>query len=981
MRYRNILLFFELLITIHLLWFQPSVAFSQVSENEISKAEVWADSVYQSLTLEEKIAQLFFARANQSGEPYIEDVGNYIKNYNIGGVVFFRADPISQALKTNEWNALAKTPLFIAIDAEWGLGMRLSNTVSYPLQMTLGAIENEALLYQMGAEIAAQSKRIGIHINFAPVVDVNNNPANPVIGMRSFGEDPANVSLKAYHYMKGMQDHGLIACAKHFPGHGNTDIDSHVDLPVINASRNELKDVELFPFQYLVDNGVSAVMVAHLSVPSLDHRKNMPASLSDKIVDGYLKHKMDFKGLIIPDGLDMQGVTKHYKKNEVALEALKAGNDVLLIPEDIPASIEAIKEAILKGKVSAERLEESCKKVLKYKYLSGAWKKIPVETTHLLTDLNKPEYAKTADNLFAEAVTVVRNQEEMIPLAYPDTLLPALIIIGTENETIFEKPLSAFLPFRVFRLSHDANVHERQTVLNALEEYNLVVVAIVNTHILSSKNFGVTDGDVQFINHVARKKPVILNVFASPYTLNAFGNTNIFKAIVVSYQDKPYMQQVSAEVITGAHKAAGKLPVSAGGFKAGTGFSIKKTRLSYTTPDELGIDRMMLSRIDSIALNGIEIKAYPGCQVLAAKDGYIFYEKSFGYHTYDKKYQVKNDDIYDLASLTKILATTPAIMQMYDAGLIDIHGKLSDYLLYLKGTNKSELGFREVMAHQAGLQSWIPYYENTILNTAWDTAIYRSYISENFPFRVANNMYIQENYHYDIYNEIIQSPLDEKEYNYSDLGFYLFRDLIEQANNIEFDDYVYQHFYDPMGLKNLRFQPRKYFSLSRIIPTEYDRLFRHQLLQGDVHDQGAAMLGGISGHAGLFGNAHDVAVMMQMFLNGGNYGGRQFINKETVALFTSYQFPENDNRRGLGFDKPLLEFEEHRTNCRSASPASYGHSGFTGTYTWADPETGLIYVFLSNRIYPDMENKKIMNQDIRTNIHQLFYEAIGIKAE
>jgi beta-glucosidase-like glycosyl hydrolase/CubicO group peptidase (beta-lactamase class C family) len=980
MRYPNITLFFQLLITIFLLF--PTVkAFSQVAEEESQRAEEWADSVYQSFTLEEKIGQLIFARANQSDQPYLDVVDDYISNYNIGGVVFFRHDPMSQALKTNEWNALAKTPLFIAIDAEWGLGMRLSNTIKYPLQMTLGAIENNALLYQMGVEIAEQSERMGIHINFAPVVDVNNNPANPVIGMRSFGEDPANVSLKAYHYMIGMQDHGLITCAKHFPGHGNTDVDSHHDLPVINASKNELKDVELLPFQYLIDKGVSAIMVAHLSVPAFESKKKVPSSLSEKIVKGYLKNKMGFEGLIIPDGLDMQGVTKHYKQNEVALEALKAGNDILLIPENIPESIETIKEAVLKGEVSAERLEESCKKVLKYKYLSGVWRNIPVDTTHLLADLNQPEYAKTADNLFVEAITVVRNQEEMIPLAYPDTLSPALIIIGTENETTFEKPLTAFLPFRIFRLPHDADVNERQTLLHALEDYNLVVIAVVNTNILASKNFGITDGDVQFIDHIARKKPVILDVFASPYTLNAFGNTDIFKSIVISYQDKPYMQQVSAEAITGVHKVAGKLPVSAGGFKEGTGLSFKKTRLSYASPEELGIDRMKLAKVDSIALNGIEIKAYPGCQVLAAKDGYIFYEKSFGYHTYDKKNAVKNDDIYDLASLTKILATTPAVMQLEDKDIIDINGKLSDYLLYLKGSNKDGLGFREVMAHQAGLQSWIPYYENTILNTIWDTAVYRSAISELFPIRVANNMYIQENYHYAIYSEIIQSPLEEKKYKYSDLGFYLFRDLIEQANNIELDDYVYQHFYDPMGLKNLRFQPRKFFSLKRIIPTEFDQLFRHQLLQGDVHDQGAAMLGGISGHAGLFGNAHDVAVMMQMFLNGGVYGGRHFIDRETVDEFTSYQFPDNDNRRGLGFDKPLLEFEEHRTNCRSASPTSYGHSGFTGTYTWADPETGLIYVFLSNRVHPDMNNTKLMELDIRTNIHQLFYEAIGEKAE
>ena len=950
---------------------------AQNNENRQPDVEKWTDSVYNSLTIEEQIAQLIFVRANYSGKPYLKEVDQFIGKYNIGGVVFFKSDPVAQAVQTNKWNALAKTPLLVAMDAEWGLGMRLEHTVKYPLQMTLGALENQAYIYRMGAEIGEQCQRMGIQINLAPVADVNNNPANPVIGMRSFGEDPEKVSLKAYQYMKGMQDAGIIACAKHFPGHGNTNTDSHLDLPVIKASKKELRNVELVPFQYLIDHGVSAVMTAHLSVPALDNKKNRASSLSEKIVDGYLKKKMGFKGLVITDGLDMKGVTKNNRPGKVALKAFMAGNDILLIPDDVPASIQTIKEAIEKGKVGKERLKESCKKILRYKYLSGAWKKTPIDVTNLLADLNHPSYQHTVDELFAEAITVMKNEENILPLAYPDTLHPAVLIIGSEEETSFEQPLQQFMPFAVFRLPHDAGTVAKQEVLDALESYNLVVTAVVNTNILASKRYHVTEGDVQFIEHVARNKAVILTIFASPYVLDFFSGTANFKAILISYQDKPYMQRVSAEAILGIHKANGKLPVSAAGFMAGTGILIEKSRLSYTTPEELGIDTLYLSKIDSIALNGIEMKAYPGCQILAAKDGYIFYQKSFGYHTYDKKQRVENNDVYDLASLTKILATTPALMRMTDEEKVDINGRLSDYLLYLRGTDKENLGFREVLAHQAGLQSWIPYYEETIWNTDWDTAVYRSSISELFPVRVAEHMYIQENYNYAIYNEIISSPLQEKEYTYSDLGFYLFKDMIEHMNNTELDDYVYQTFYNPLGLRHLKYQPRRYFPLKKIIPTENDQVFRHQLLLGDVHDQGAAMLGGISGHAGLFGNAYDVAVMMDMFLNKGVYGGRRFINKETLDDFTSYQFPEDDNRRGLGFDKPLLEYEEHRTNCRSASPESFGHSGFTGTYTWADPETGLIYVFLSNRVYPDMHNKKIMELDIRTNIHQLFYDAIG----
>ena len=398
--------------------------------------------------------------------------------------------------------------------------------------------------------------------------------------------------------------------------------------------------------------------------------------------------------------------------------------------------------------------------------------------------------------------------------------------------------------------------------------------------------------------------------------------------------------------------------------------------MSYARPVDLNIDTAYLNKIDSIALDGIKVKAYPGCQIIAAKDGYIFYDKSFGYHTYDSIRKVKNDDLYDLASLTKILATAPALMKMVDENKLDINGKLSDYLLYLRGTNKADLGFREVLTHQAGLTPWIPYYENTLFDNNWDTSVYRSMISEEFPVRVAKNMYIRENYQYGIYSQIIESPIGEQEYAYSDLGFYFFKEMVEQLTNSPFDQFVSDEFYKPLGLLQLTYRPLKTFPKERIIPTEFDQIFRHQLLHGDVHDQGAAMLGGISGHAGLFGNAYDVAVIMQMFLNEGNYGGREFITKETLEMFNSVQFPEDSNRRGLGFDKPMLEFEEHRGNCKDASPSSFGHSGFTGTYTWADPETGLIYVFLSNRVYPDMDNAKIMELDIRTNIHQLFYEAI-----
>jgi beta-glucosidase-like glycosyl hydrolase/CubicO group peptidase (beta-lactamase class C family) len=957
----------------------PLASFSQLVHGNTPEADRWADSVYQSLSLSEKIAQLIFVRANYSGEDYIKEIPALIEKYNIGGVTFFAGDPVKQVQKTNEWNALARTPLFISIDAEWGLGMRLKGTLKYPLQMTLGAISDDQLVYRMGRQIGQQCRRMGIHINFAPVVDVNSNPRNPVIGMRSFGEDPGRVSVLATQYMKGLQDEGVIASAKHFPGHGDSGTDSHYTLPVLNRSKKEMRNVELVPFEYLIGQGVASIMVAHLAVPAFDKNKKRPASLSAKLIDKQLKQKMGYDALIITDGLDMKGVTNYYPEGDIALQAFKAGNDVLLIPDNIPASIRTIENAIVSGKADMERLEESCKKILRYKYLTGASKRKAIDTSNLLTDLNQHTFIITADTLFSKAITVVKNKEDLLPLDFPDTLNPVVVIIGSEDEQPFEGPFQQFIPTRVLRLKHDATVAERQRVISSIGESNLVIIALVNTNILASRRFGITESNVQFIEFIARIKPVIIDIFASPYSLDLFASTDIFKSIVVSYQDNTHMQHASAEVILGMHASGGQLPVSAGGFASGTGISTAKTRLTYASPEDLMVSKEYLKKVDSLLTDAISIGAFPGCQVLAAKDGYIFYHKAFGFHTYDSTRALEMNDMYDLASLTKILATTPALMAMVDKGILDIDKNLSDYLFYLKGTNKEDLGFREVLTHQSGLTPWIPYYERTLINNRWDTLVYRPVLSEDYPVRVAENMYINEYYKYQLIDEIVQSELGEKEYAYSDLGFYLFKEMIEDMTNMSFENYLTAYFYKPMGLGHLRFKPRKHFPISTIVPTEFDQTFRNQLLVGDVHDQGAAMLGGVSGHAGLFGNAYDVAVIMQMFLNGGVYGGRHFISSATIEEFTSVQFPENDNRRGLGFDKPLLEYEDHRSSCKDASPSSFGHSGFTGTYTWADPETGLVYVFLSNRVYPDMTNGKISKLDIRTNVHQLFYEAIKNK--
>ncbi len=968
-----------------------------------TKAHHWADSVYQSLTLQQRIGQLIVLRANAPYGPYEKKVGKYIRQYNLGGISFLAGDPVKQALQTNRWNLQARTPLFVAMDAEWGLAMRLKGTVRYPYPMTVAAGASDSLIYLMGKQIGIQCRRMGIHINFAPVVDVNDNPQNPVIGMRSFGENPRKVAEKAFAYAKGLEEERVLACAKHFPGHGNTSRDSHKTLPVVSDTRKALEKTALFPFRYLFHTipPVDAVMVAHLSVPSLEKRKNLPTSLSYRVVTGLLKHQMHFQGLVITDALDMKGVSLQFRQGNGALKAFLAGNDILLTPGNVPAAVEKIAAEVKKNKKAARRLEESCKKILYYKYLSGAADRKTIDTANLPADLNLPEYHRTAATLFYRAVTVVKN-DSLLPLQDTVPAKTAIVIVGDNHETAFEKTFRRYYPAKVYYLKKNAPEAEKKFVLKQLPRFDRAVFCVVNTRLSAAHRFGITQAEIDFLEKAARTIPSVLNLFASPYALNFFKHPAVFKAIVVSYQDVPETRKASAEIIAGTRTSMGKLPVSTKDFRAGTGIRLPKIRLRYGTPGEVGADTNILRQADSIALAGINMHAYPGCQILAAKNGIVFYDKAFGYQTYADTVPENENMLYDLASITKVLATTVALMKQQQDSVIDINNKISRYLPMLLYSNKKDLGFKEVLSHQAGLQDWIPFYlstlklhlsEKSIPTTNvlhWirmvlgkenpdsigpDTTLYHHNISELYTVRVAQNMYLQKDYHYHMMQQILDSPLGEKKYQYSGLGFYLFKAMTERLNEQPFDQYLYKNIYHRMGLYHLVFTPRRYFRYTMTNPTEHDTVWRMQQVWGDVHDMGAAMLGGVSGNAGLFGNAHDVAAMLQMLMDGGKYDGKQILDSAVIALFNHRYFAVDSNRRGLGFDKPLLKYMDHKSNCQSASDKSFGHSGFTGTYMWADPQNGLIYVFLSNRVFPDMNNTKLADEDIRTNIHQVFYNA------
>ena len=943
---------------------------------------MWVDSVYKSLTIEERFGQLLMVRANYSRKPYNPNIESYIRDYGIGGVCFFASGPMQQLKQMNKWQEHSKIPMMISMDAEWGLGMRLDSTISYPFQMTLGSIENDSLIYEMGLQIGLECKRIGIHMNFAPVVDINNNPKNPVINSRSFGDYPNNVARKAAMYMAGLQNAGIIATAKHFPGHGDTESDSHKTLPIVAHDTTRLKAVELLPYQQLINKGLSGIMIAHLYVPAYENEKNLATTLSHKVVTDLLKKEMGFKGLIVTDALDMKGVTKYFPAGEIEVRALLAGNDVLLLPEDVPKAINGLKAALRTGRISEELLEKQCKKVLIYKYELGLnqWK--PISPINLYSSLNSSKGKAIKEKLFENAITLIHNKDDILPLKKMSKKTLAIVSFGLKQNSTFGKYASKYSDASYFYLPKTLTISQNDSIYELLSDFNLVIFNLGKTTIFPQRSFGITSSEIELINKTAKHKQTIINLLGSPLAIQKyFKEPQLYQAFILSHQDNYLTQKISAEMIFGALPFKGKLPVKISQAYP-TGFGLKTKALgiiSFGQAENQKINSIQLeNEIDSIVWAGIKMKAFPGCQICIARNGSIIFQKNYGFQTYDSIIAVEDKTIYDVASITKVAASIPSLMYLYDKKKLNLDTAIITYLPYLENSNKADLTFRNILTHQARLTAWIPFYwYNADSSGNLNPEVFRYKQDDIFSTRVAEGIYIDKEYGYQMYDTIVKSKLRKrKEYKYSDLGYYFVPQIIENHFDLPLDQFVFQNFYKPLNLKSTTYHPRRFFNLNDIAPTENDTLFRKQIIRGDVHDPGAAMLGGVCGHAGLFSTAEDLTVLFQVYLQKGYYGGVQYFDTATIQEFTRYQFDGNKNRRALGFDKPFKKFNHYGPVCESASLKSFGHSGFTGTYVWADPETQTVYVFLSNRVYPRSDNYKISKFDIRTNIQQAIYNAI-----
>jgi len=976
--------------------------------DQINQANTWADSVFNTMSEDEHISQLFMVAAySNKGKQESEKIANLIDEYQIGGLIFFQGEPKKQAQLCNWYQGLSKTPLWIGMDAENGLGGRLKQTISYPREIMLGAVQDDELIYQLGKQMGKECRRLGVHVNFSPVMDVNNNPSNPVINSRSFGEDRYNVTNKSYALFAGMQKSGLLAVGKHFPGHGDTDTDSHLDLPLVNHSRARLDSIELFPFRNLIKVGIGGIMVSHLNVPALDSKQKV-ATLSIPIVTDLLKKEMKFKGLVFTDALNMQGVRKYYKKGEVDVKALIAGNDVLLFTEDVPTAIRKIKLAIKNGELQWEAIHEKCLKILKAKYWLGLNEYKPVDLNRLWSGLNTQPGFLLRRRITEEAITLVKNTNDLLPLKRLDTLRIASVAMGASIRNRYQEYLGRYTDMDFYQIDKNASKESYNQLLNKLGKYNLIIVSKHDSDLRANRKFGITKPTIDFLSEIIKRKPVIFDLFANPYGLALYKGTNRLKGILISYEDTRESQMASAQIIFGGIAVRGHLPVTISKqFPVGTGIITKHNRLGFALAEQVGLKTLGLNKIDSIAKDAIQQKATPGCQILIARKGRVVFHKSYGFHTYGKKAKVRNQDIYDLASVTKISATLPAIMQLRDEGWININERLGKYFSKAKGTNKDSLVLKKILAHEAQLISWKPFHWEAVDSSSFDSILFsrkfskryslklgdklymdRNYrfkkgifakqMSDNFPIQIAKGLYIQKDYHDKMIQEILDSDLLKSNgYKYSDLGFVLMGEMVREVAGEPLDQFMKRHFYRLLGAGSLGYHPLKRFNINRIVPTQKDKFFRKQWIDGYVHDPTSAMLGGVAGHAGLFSDAGDLAKLMQMYLQNGMYGGETYISAETLNQFTSRAYPDGENRRGIGFDKPFLEpNEENGPTCTLASPLSFGHTGFTGTMVWMDPKYDLLYIFLSNRVCPDESNNELMKMNVRTKIQERIYKAM-----
>ena len=943
------------------------------------------DSLLSTLTMEEQVAQLLmvpiYAKEDTNGWAEAE---RWTRDLGLGGVICMQGGPELQRIRLQRLQDRASIPLMVASDAEWGLGMRLDSTRSFPRAMTLGATQNPELVRMFGQVVGQSLRATGVHVNFAPVVDVNSNPLNPVIGSRSFGESVHWVSVLGQAYADGLQDVHVMATAKHFPGHGDSDSDSHKTLPTISHDRARLDSIELAPFKHAFDQGMAGVMVAHLDIPSLDSTLAQPSTLSPLIVDSLLRGEMGFEGLAFTDAMSMKGFADFVGDRPRIRDALLAGNDVLLFPGDPELAIEETMSALANGSLDSTAVTEKCRRVLLAKLWCRSHDSIPS-----LGQPWEPNHAEVIHReLLAQSLTALPGTDtaSIAPLVRGSG---QLTMLDLTNKSVSCAPLEAQLRAHLASdwtlnrhvLGKDGAGLNSPGVVTSIQAADHVLITASEMSHRPSKNFGLDTTGVQALGRVleaysVESDKVTVIWMGNPYALKDLKTlADHANTILVAYQDDFRTCEAVADALCGIEAVQGRLPVSPneGPWRAGDG-------LDWNGNQRLG--RLVEGRrmdwnessllVDSILQIALEEEAIPGARVLVAHQGNVVIDKTVG--TLDGKAPVMPESVYDLASITKVVATANALMTLCANGELDLDWPMSRLLPSLDTLEMGSRTVREFVTHQAGLESWIPFYRKALADSS---GVFGEVATDGCDTEIVADLYLEESYADSIWHMILTSEVQPAgEYKYSDLGFYLWRQVLEDVG-MNIQSWMHDNVTNPMGWSSMGYTPlARGMDPAMIAPSEMDDAFRKGEVRGTVHDPGAAMMNGIGCHAGVFSNAYDLAELGEVWLRGGTLKGVEIVPFEVLKTWTQRGFPDGENRRGCVFDKPALEPDSGPT-CDLSSWESFGHTGFTGTLLWVDPLYDLVYVFLSNRTYPDQSNTKLLKLDTRTEIQRVVLEHLG----
>ena len=974
--------------------------FNQVDQVAMNQ---WVDSVFNSLTPEGRVGQLIIAAVTPSGNDATRELVKRLVTQNlVGGLIYEESSIADQAAVTNLAQSLAAVPLMITIDGEWGLGMRLKEVPNFQRNLILGALDDDMLLYEYGREVARQCRRMGIHVNFAPVLDVNDNPLNPVIGDRSFGESPELVARHAIAFARGLEDGGVMAVGKHFPGHGSSSEDSHKTLPVINKSLQEINTCELVPFRRFIDSGLSGILTAHLLVPAIEGGK-APTSLSPDCVGKLLRDDMGFEGLIFTDALNMKGAIQMLK-GSACVNALLAGNDVLLMPENVGAEVAAVLHAVNSGVISQSVIDERCKKMLRYKYALQLTGPQHVNTANLVNDVNSSRATVLKRQLTAGSITVIKNNDNILPIHNLQSRHIAVATIGNEDGTasMFTRRCADYAEVKRFDLDKVGSASDLADQLHD-GHFNTIIVEVGADNAANRAA----------LNAVVKKcKNLIVVLTCKPYEIKNYGaavtNKHV-KAVVLTYQNNKLAEDYAAQTIFGGNAAGGNLPVSLSfegkktRYDAGHGIHYPATRLGYSIPAEVGLDARLTAQIDSVCRLGVQQHAFPGCQVIVARHGKVVYKGSFGTIDYGSKVKVDDNTLFGLASVSKATGTISGVMKAFDDGKFDLDDKASQYIPGLRNGDKEDITFRDLLYHETGMPASLNMWQMMmdpktysgvliagaedanhpikVMNGAWGhkdaklrTDILSTHKTDKFNIAIADGIWGGRVTYDSIMNRIYHAKLGKKKYLYSCCNFSLLADAVQRMTHSPLNYYVNNYIFAPLGAYHTMYRPLSKFGRDDIAYTEVDTYLRRQHIHGYVHDELAAFSGGVQGNAGLFSNANDLAKLFQMWLNGGTYGGVRLLKASTVETFTTQKSP--NSHRGLGFDKPVIGDPDASNTCPEATPETFGHTGFTGTCFWVDPKNDMFYIFLSNRVCPTRNNPNFGRISARSHINTLIYRAI-----